>query len=80
MNVEVLLDVMEDELGELRDPGMRACFQEFAAVNRSIHCMLRNLHEPDDFAARLERSGHWRVLEAGMTYLEQNFFVVAMRV
>ena len=80
MNVEVLLEVMEDELGELRDPGARACFQEFAAVNRSIQRMLLNLHEPGDFAARLEQSGHWRVLEAGTAYLEQNFFVVAMRV
>ena len=80
MDVDVLLTAMEAEIPKLHDPGMRECFQKFAAVNRSIRCMLRNLHEPEEFARRLEHSGRWRVLEATTTYLDQNFFVVAMRV
>lgn len=80
MDVDVLLTVMEAELRKLQNPSMRDCFQKFATVNRSIQSMLRNVHEPEEFAARLERSGHWRVLEATTTYLEQNFFIVAKRV
>ena len=80
MDVEVLLKVMEAELPELDDPRLRECFRKFATVNRSLRCLLRNLHEPDEFALRLEHSGRWRVLETTTTYLEQSFFVVAMRI
>ena len=80
MDVEVLLTAMEAEIRELHDPSMRECFQKFATVNRSIQRMLRNLYEPEQFAQRLEHSGRWRVLQATTTYLEQNFFVLAMRV
>ena len=79
LDVEVLLTAMAAEIPKLHDPSMRECFQKFATVNRSIQSMLRNVHEPDEFAQRLERSGRWRVLEATTTYLEQNFFVVAIR-
>jgi ubiquinone/menaquinone biosynthesis C-methylase UbiE len=80
MDVEVLLEAMEAELRDLYDPRLRECFRKFATVNRSLRSLLKNLHEPDEFVRQLERSRRWRVLEATTTYLEQSFFVVAMRV
>jgi ubiquinone/menaquinone biosynthesis C-methylase UbiE len=80
MNVDVLLDAMEAEFREFHDPRLRECFRKFATVNRSLRSLLKNLHEPDEFARRLEHSGRWRVLEATTTYLEQSYFVVSMRV
>jgi len=79
MNVEPLLGVMEAEL-EPRDSGTMAHFEKFASVNCSLQRGLRNLHEPDEFAEQLERTGYWKVVEIGATYLDQDFFVVAMRV
>jgi ubiquinone/menaquinone biosynthesis C-methylase UbiE len=80
MDVEVLLEVMEAELRELDSPMVLENLGKFATVNRSLQGILKNRHEPCEFAEQLEGSGCWKVLEATKSYLEQDFFVVALRV
>ena len=65
MDVEMLLSVMQAELQKCDDPRANGYFKNFASINRSLQRKLKNLHEPEEFAEGLERTGCWKHLTAG---------------
>ena len=78
LDLDVLLAETERNIDESR-PELRDDFRHFARINRALRSKLANLQEPDEFASSLERSGCWTVLEARTSYLDQEFFVSAVR-
>lgn len=77
MNVEILLMAFYEHLRStgVQIPGEH--LDRFVAANRALQKSLRNVYEVEDAVRLLEP--YWTILDAGATYLDQNFYVLAER-
>ena len=78
IDVEVLLDAFFGYLRTSEFDVAQEDVDRFVASNRRLQRELKHLYEPDD-AIRL-LGPDWSIVEAGRAYLDQNFFVMAIRV